>query len=444
MGQDPFNIASTGESTPPPRTEPRRPKVPDPVKQRKCGKDSTREELCEESARCENDCDDMFSGRAEKTCLKLPTRLVYDFTELLDFTEDGDIDEIDSEVLECLLDIDDKEFIDAIKDMSGNQAEEFLAGIADDEDLANVFQDEDDNSDILRALLKEATGKNNIEAQLREDIDDGKTFLQLAAEGAEEAWDWLEDYVEDEHPNRDTIVTYCDVIVNGGSKRMRDSDLDDLLDTDAFKDEYEDEVTGDSYTYDTRGSKDFRAWCQVVKLAPNLPAPCPESGASLPTNERVRIETDNSGPIGARHQFYLQRNYCEVSSGSQSVTKHSDWTASNSNSLRGSNTHRDYILALTDDSVGGEKYGLVVIIDNELNYDSDKKYYLYIENIRYDLGNPDQKYTESCNSVPSSDKKDLILWEGFINNNSDRFSRTGPHDVWLASDENGDNCEYYK
>ena len=441
MGQDPFNIASTGEPTPP-RTEPRRPKVPDPVKQRKCGKDSTREELCEESARCENDCDDMFSGRAEKTCLKLPTRLVYDFTELLEFTEDGDIDEIDSEVLECLLDIDDKEFIDAVEKMN-RDAEEFLAGIADDEDLANVFQDEDDNSDILKALLKEATGKNDIEAQLREDIDDGKTFLQLAAEGAEDAWDWLEDYVEEEYPNRDPIVTYCDVIVNGGSKSLRDSDLDDLLDTDPFEDEYEDEVERDGYSYKATGTKNFKNWCNVVKLAPNLPTPCPESGASLPTNKRVRIETTPAGPSN-RHQFYLQRNYCEVSSGSQSVTTHNDWTASNSNSFRGSNTHRDYILALSDDQIGS-KYGWIIIINDNLDYDSDKKYYLYVGNTRYNLRDPDHRpYPETCREVTSSNRKTLIRWEGFIDSDSERFFGTGPHDVWLASDEGGDNCEYYK
>ena len=438
MGQNPFNIASTGESTPPPRTEPRQPKVPDPVKQRKCGKDSTREELCEESARCENDCDDMFSGRAEKTCLKLPTRLVYDFTELLDFTEDGDIDEIDSEVLECLLDIDDKEFIDAIKDMSGNQAEEFLAGIADDEDLANVFQDEDDNSDILRALLKEATGKNNIEAQLREDIDDGKTFLQLAAEGAEEAWDWLEDYVEDEYPNRDTIVTYCDVIVNGGSKRMRDSDLDDLLDTDAFEDEYEDEVTGDSYTYDTRGSKDFRAWCENEQI---VTGPCPAGGSSAPPNSdrllaRITFKLDSPGG----QPIYQSRNFCwRTSTTSESELQRSDsFSRHNTYTGKGSSVpNQNPIIRLGN---YGELFLNKDDIDDieEYNANSETTYYLYIESERIKLTNRYSYSNTDCTGA-TNEINDILYFE--LDQN--KFQANSSYNIYLASEEDGE-CTYYQ
>ena len=430
MGQDPFNIASTGESTPPPRTEPRQPKVPDPVKQRKCGKDSTREELCEESARCENDCDDMFSGRAEKTCLKLPTRLVYDFTELLEFTEDGDIDEIDSEVLECLLDIDIKEFVDAVEKMSRSEAEEFLAEIADNEDLAEVFQDEDQDSDILRALLKKISSRSaSLETQLTKNIDDGKSFLQLAAEGTEEAWEWLNDYIED-RTNRDPIVTYCKIIID-----MNSGDLRDLLDTNTFEDEYKDEVEDDRYSYEASGNKNIKDWCEAEKI---VNGPCPEGGssASPDSDEKLATITFSKTEYTGRWTLkYEKNNFC-YSSG-QLSSPHGD---SDQNTILRLNPY-------------GDSRGGLVLNENKIdNYEPrNKKYYLYINDERFELNTGTSISQTGCSSgsvenvisFSGGDLRRLMRSGSILRPTTDPTGNDLDRDIWLASEEDGE-CTYYQ
>ena len=100
----------------PPIIERERPKIPDPVKQEVCR--SGGRNTCEDSKKCQDVCDDVFSRRADKKdCYELPESLVLKFEDLLEDVEDGDIEDIEPAVLECMLDIDEREFAKAVKKM---------------------------------------------------------------------------------------------------------------------------------------------------------------------------------------------------------------------------------------------------------------------------------------------------------------------------------------
>ena len=136
-GQNPpSDVAIKGKNnTDPSSFEREKPKQSDPVKQRECSKKS-QSSSCEEDRNCKEICDDIFSSRADKRkCYELPEGLVQSFEELLEATEDGDTDEIDPEILECMLDIDEREFAKAVKKMSRREAADFLVAIADDDRL---------------------------------------------------------------------------------------------------------------------------------------------------------------------------------------------------------------------------------------------------------------------------------------------------------------------
>ena len=250
------------------------PKLPDPHKQEECHKDSRN--TCEDNKECEDVCDDVFSSRSEKKdCYKLPESLVFQFEELLEITEDGDVDSIDARVLECMLDIDEREFAKATRKMSSREAKEFLAAVVQDDDLGEILEEEDDEFNILIQLLHRATGSSDLDDHLNDEIEDDKSFFWLAAEGNEFVWDWLDDYVNEECdrsetncPTGQSIGAYCNVLVSGTGVFRNDRDLADFLsDADLFADEYQEDVedeieqnngTEKGYLYDVDSNTDDR------------------------------------------------------------------------------------------------------------------------------------------------------------------------------------------
>ena len=146
-----------GGYSPPPivRKEPKR---PDPVKQGEClgrGRNN-----CEGNRNCEDVCDDIFNRRADRRdCYEYSSEMVFEFERLIEATEDGDVEDIDADVLECMLDIDEREFAKAVGKMSGREARDFLLAIVEDDRLAEVLEEEDDEFNILKQALHKGVGE---------------------------------------------------------------------------------------------------------------------------------------------------------------------------------------------------------------------------------------------------------------------------------------------
>ena len=449
----PSSDQGAGEEAESPPIKRAQPKEPDPKKQANCAKAS--KGACEGSENCEDVCDDIFSRRRDKQdCYELPETLVFDFEELLESAEDGDVDSIDSGVLECLLDIDETEFARAVKKMSRREAKDFLFAVSEDDSLAEVLEDEDDEFNILKQLLNKATGSNKLNRQLREEIEDDKGFIWLAGEGSEFVWDWLDNYVGDVCdgsnsgdvcPGGDNIGAYCKVLLE-----FKDRDLEDFLsDADFFADEFEEEVEDEEYLYEVDNSPgsrykgDFKDYCQMVIEG----GACPADGTEPPSGERLAEITFEYGTgLDAAHQatrFYVTANLCHGNGWVRQERGSADPSAQN------------IILALDDYDLPGEGFGGLAIDKDQLDpgssANSNKTWYLYLDDQRYTLSLEADKineYTESDTKVPDAgscaragnDQRDVFEFLKFL---PGRLSKAS-YNVYLASKEDGGDCEYHK
>ena len=422
-----------GEQEPPPRIIRDNPKIPDPVKQEVCR--SGGRNTCEDNKKCQDVCDDVFNRRADKKdCYELPESLVLQFEDLLEFVEDGDIEDIEPTILECMLDIDETEFAKSVKKMSRSEAKRFLASIADNSELAEILEEEDDEFVILKQILNKATGSNALSNQLEKEIEDDKGFLWLAGEHNESAWDWLDGYVNDvcdrsasECPGRDNIGAYCKILIDFNNR-----DLEDFLsDTDLFAEEYEDDVEDENYLYEVDSSPgdryegDFRDYCNEQILAT---ASCPADGTEPPRGERLAEITFQE--VNSFRHYWISGGYCHPG---QSQTDRSEGRGSADPSSQ------NIILNLNDYEYNSNGViGELLVDKDEIDYDTDKTYYLYIGENRYELDStPDHDYTESC----ASRSRDVVGWADIL---EAQLSNTGPYNVYLASQEEGEDCEYYK
>ncbi len=131
-------------------------KQKDPVIQQTCktiGKGT-----CDKN--CRKICDDIFSD-AEEDCYKFSESLVQSFKKLLDnvkeWKDTNDTNDLNLSALECMLDLEDKGFVSAVKQMSSSSAKRFLAYISENEAPAQILYKEDNEFNIIKQLLKESS-----------------------------------------------------------------------------------------------------------------------------------------------------------------------------------------------------------------------------------------------------------------------------------------------
>ena len=418
---------------PPPPITRTRPKTPDPVKAQNCSR-MKQGRACEQDENCKEICDDIFSSRNDrKKCYEFSEDLVSSFKELLESTEDGDVEDIDSLVLECLLDIDEREFAKAVKGMSRKNAKDFLIAIANDEALADVLEDEDDEFNILKQLLNKATGSNDLLPQLKKEIESNKSFLYLSAEGAESVWKWLDSYVESACgsstcPDGDNISAYCQALLD-----LSDKNLEDFLsDGDRFAEEYEKDVENDNYSYSASGNVrdksdgDFKAWCRIqtgVKQA------CPASGSHLPFSQRLaELRLDNPIYNDDLKAYVPKGGYCHGRGSEASILRDPLGVGSSS-------PKQNLLLHFSN-------WPELHLNNDILDFDPDSAdYFIYIDNTRYSFGPGDAAYDDDCSESPNSGVN-MIRYDESDGLNNKIFDGKTRVSIWIASEKDGE-CSYY-
>ncbi len=237
------------------------PKESDPEKQARC-RDQTGD-LCEESSKCKDICKDIFSGNSHRDdCYELPEELVKKFENVIEAVEDGEVEDIDEFALECLLDIEEDEIVRVVRKLSSSKAKKFFIDLVEEDNLADIFYDEDDEFQVLGAILSEVSGSGTVDEQLKEKLEDEKSVLWFVAETDGKAWKWLDSYVEyrcEEKRVRCTgsskIGAYCQAAPSSPSKLQ-----DFLLDTDdTIEEDYGSEVARCG-GYDSDG---FKKYCDI-------------------------------------------------------------------------------------------------------------------------------------------------------------------------------------
>ena len=441
----------------PPPVERVQPKRPDPVKQGECLRRGRSN--CEGNRDCEDICDDIFSRRADREdCYEYSSEMIFEFERLIEVTEDGDVEEIEDigpNVLECMLDIDEREFAKAIRGMSRREAKEFVFLIAENEDFAEVLEDEDDEFNILKQILHSATGSSDLERALSQEIEDDKTFLWLAAEYNESAWKWLDDYVGEECDGRDTsdcpggenIGAYCNALQESGFSK---NDWEDFLsDTRLFADDYEEEVEDKKYEYEITNSPgrgysgDFRDYCYELSGGSG---DCPSSDP--PANLKLAEITFYHPIIEGRWNYrgYIGPNY------------RTDWSIPEANRQdipydpdnRGdSDPSQDVLL----------KFAKRAVLDGDMiRYDERKTYYIYFDGERLELENEGSREY----GVHQSYREDRI-WHLKFNikqgrssyseaytesgqsyvNIPESLTNNGPYTIYIASELNN-HCVFHR
>jgi len=298
-----FACSSPQNPTAPPVDPNRETPTPlDPRKQELCIKASTN--ICESSESCIRICKDIFRSSRNRThCYKLPLSLVTDFETLLEDTEKGRVTSIDLAVLSCLLDIDEREFANAVREMSRSEAREFLVEITKDEDLANILQEEDDEFNILEQIFYKALDSSlSLFVILTRNIKDSKSFFYLAAEGNEDSWRYLDDYINRACSglgNDCAIKSYCKAFLRWNDRVKGEF----LTDADFFEDTYRDEIENGGYEYkvtNSNGEGGVKEFCTFLS--------CPYDGKKFQIGSEILRQYDLRDRVHLinRHTWYVE------------------------------------------------------------------------------------------------------------------------------------------
>ena len=220
---------------------------------------------------------------------------------------------------------------------------------------------------------------------------------------------------------------------------MNKSDLRQfLLKADQFTKEYEEDVTDDDYLFDVAEADeldddeigDFRDWCRV-----EVDRTCVANGIEPPQGKKLAVITFQDQGSPARTD-YAKEPYCNgTSTGNQALHSPKYGSANPTEQNIIFRLNDSPIMTLNADAIGG--------------YDHDKKYYLYIDKRRYELGTtatgtptaPYEFNSASCgNDDPHSgiDMLYFVAASGLtgLSLNAEKY------DVYLASEQDG-QCEYY-
>ena len=159
--------------------------------------------------------------------------------------------------------------------------------------------------------------------------------------------------------------------------------------------------------------------------------PAPANGTEPSSRRRLaRITTDGYG-------YVIDPYFCQSSGGSRQGKV-------------GSSDPEDQDIVLKFGNGGSSNQGEVFVRKNQIDFDEDRTYYFYIDDKRYTLGNPttlsdgdeygEYNHGECDHSNQDWTNEDVIFWRGFFDGTS---PLSGTHNIYLASEEEGEDCEYY-
>ena len=234
---------------------------------------STCEEEDDRGHDCVEECRDIYSRRADREdCEELPIAQIEVLAELHELLEDPDDDEladIDLVDLEVYLNVSIAGFDSHIARYSKNEAKEVLFWIVENEDISNLFSDEDDEFKALEKLFKEITGGFQSSSETHEPfitrIEGNDKLIEVAVDfGNESAIEWFQNYITETatgcRGNNDEISGTCFEVFCKIGKDMDDDFRESWLSFEDFEDYIDDivqaGVNGDSAPSDTQWDTD--------------------------------------------------------------------------------------------------------------------------------------------------------------------------------------------
>lgn len=167
-------------------------------------RDRDRRNLCENQDRdddCHDLCQEMYRRTADKEdCESLPVSQVDDIYDVhleLKNPRSNNLSRIELEDFEVYLNVSIAGFDRLIANYKKSDAEDVLIWMVENEDVTELFQDEDDDYRSFEALLEEATTSfraNELDEPFSREIDGDDTLFEFAI-GNEAALEWFLDYI---------------------------------------------------------------------------------------------------------------------------------------------------------------------------------------------------------------------------------------------------------
>ena len=162
--------------------------------------------VCEGDDDCEEICDDIFSRRADREdCEELPIKQVERLEIVYEVFEDPDednLEKLDLDDLRVLMNISIQPIDRLVEKMSRGEMTNVLFWIARDEDVATIFEKEDQDFAIFKILLEEFDNTDSSSfvpsTALSKTLDSGLNFIEIASEENNSvALEWVHELFED-------------------------------------------------------------------------------------------------------------------------------------------------------------------------------------------------------------------------------------------------------
>ena len=191
---------------------------------------------CEGNSKCEEYCKDIYNRRSvREDCLELARDQVeklWDIYEIFESPKEDELRSIDPDDFETFVEIDLRPLDTLIGKFNSSEAKRVLTWIGEESDIAEVFQDEDDDFELFKELLE---GVNtNKKSALSKNIEGGDSFMEIALSNEGPALDWIHSFFSEEcDSDSDEEVCilkewYCEVDLN-------DDSWDELLGYEDFE-----------------------------------------------------------------------------------------------------------------------------------------------------------------------------------------------------------------
>ena len=197
---------------------------------------------------CYEDCEDIYNSRKDKNeCEELTVRQIEKIKEVyeaLEGAKERDLNEIQEDVFELYLSfsiqsLDD--LIDKFKKRDLNsRAENILIWLAENEEMARIFEDVDRDYKSLSNLLNviEPFDPSQVELPFSHIVRGSDTIMDIIVQQRNEdnfVLKWFMDFIEESPPCEDTISVECFTVYCKIGSRMNKTEKEKLLDIRIFE-----------------------------------------------------------------------------------------------------------------------------------------------------------------------------------------------------------------
>ena len=229
--------------------------------------------ICEGESKdheCRNMCKDMYRRIGDKRdCEELTVTQVakiYELWEILEEPDEDDLTDIELEDFDVYLNISIASLEDLIdRKWSSREAKDFLLWLINDEDIAKIFEKEDDEFDTLTELLRQIKSfdYDDIWKPFVAKIDSRERLMEVVIDsGSEDVMVWFMNFIEDKSSDcrNDNVSRNCFEVFCRIGDGIDEDFMEDWLDYDQFESYIEDIIddkinanNSDHRIYENRG-----------------------------------------------------------------------------------------------------------------------------------------------------------------------------------------------